>query len=439
VKGSVIVALAVGALLGFVIGRATKAGAPERTAVAAKLPSQPAAPSRPAERQQPGAEDPNALYKISVGDSPVSGSPTAKVTIVEATDFQCPFCSRANGTVKQILATYGKDVRVAIKQNPLSFHQNAHMAAEAALAAGEQGKYWEMHHKLFDNQQKLDRASLEGYAQELGLDVAKFKAALDAQKFKDRIDAEQKLVVSLGAGGTPAFFVNGRKLVGAQPFERFKQVIDEEIAKADALLAKGVKAEDLYAELTKTGATSPVMVAAPAAPEKVAVEIGNAPLKGPASAPVKIIAFSDFQCPFCSRVVPTMRQIEETYPGKVAVAFKQFPLPFHDKADLAAQAALAAHEQGKFWEMHDKLFANQGKLDRESLEGYAKELGLDVQRFNAALDSGKFKEQIAKDKEQGSKAGVSGTPSFVVNGKLVVGAQPFEEFKRAIDEALSAR
>ncbi len=127
------------------------------------------------------------------------------------------------------------------------------------------------------------------------------------------------------------------------------------------------------------------------------------------------------------------------YGSKVAVAFKQFPLPFHDKADLAAQAALAAHEQGKFWEMHDKLFANQGSLERPALEGYAKELGLDLQKFNAALDSGKFKEQIAKDKEQASKVGVTGTPSFVVNGTLVVGAQPFEEFKKTIDEALSAR
>jgi protein-disulfide isomerase len=121
------------------------------------------------------------------------------------------------------------------------------------------------------------------------------------------------------------------------------------------------------------------------------------------------------------------------------VAFKQFPLPMHDKAELAAEAALAANEQGKFWQMHDKLFANQSNLDRPSLESYAKDLGLDLEKFRAALDSGRFKAQIAKDKVQGSSAGVSGTPSFVVNGKLVVGAQPFEEFKRAIDEALSAR
>ena len=438
-KVNVIVALIVGALLGFVLGRATKT-APERAAAAQAQPQAAVLP-RP-ERQPGGTEDPNAVYRIATGDSPATGPATAKVTLIEATDFQCPFCSRANTTVKQVLESYGNDVRVVVKQNPLSFHQYAHMSAEAALAAHEQGKYWEMHHKLFDNQQKLDRPSLEGYAQELGLDMGRFRAALDAQKFKDRIAAEQSLVVSLGAGGTPAFFINGRKLVGAQPFDRFKQVIDEEITRANGLLAKGTKPENLYAELTRNGATSPVMLAgaAPNAPEaKVNVEVGNAPLKGLSSAPVKIITFSDFQCPFCSRVLPLMKQIEEAYGSKVAVAFKQFPLPMHDKAELAAEAALAANEQGKFWQMHDKLFANQSNLDRVSLESYAKDLGLDLEKFKAALDSGRFKPQIEKDKAQGSSAGVSGTPSFVVNGKLVVGAQPFEEFKRAIDAALSAR
>ena len=165
------------------------------------------------------------------------------------TDFQCPYCSRANTTMKQVKETYGDDVRIVVKQNPLSFHQHAHLAAQAALAAHEQGKYWEMHHKLFENTKALERPSLEKYAQELGLDLGRFKAALDSQKHKDQIDAEQRMAVSLGAGGTPSFFINGRKVVGAQPLERFKQVIDEELKKADALLAKGIKAEDLYAEV----------------------------------------------------------------------------------------------------------------------------------------------------------------------------------------------
>ena len=110
-------------------------------------------------------------------------------------------------------------------------------------------------------------------------------------------------------------------------------------------------------------------------------------MKGPASAKVTVVAFSDFQCPFCSRAVPVLKQIEDEYKGKVKIAFKQLPLPFHDKAHLAAEAALAANEQGKFWQMHDKLFANQQALDRPSLEKYAEELGLNMAKFKAALDS----------------------------------------------------
>jgi protein-disulfide isomerase len=171
----------------------------------------------------------------------------------------------------------------------------------------------------------------------------------------------------------------------------------------------------------------------------VAVDTSGAPVKGPRNAPVQIVAFSDFQCPFCSRVNPTMEQIEKAYENKVAIYFKQYPLPFHDKAPLAAEAALAAHEQGKFWQMHDKLFGNQQALDRASLENYAQELGLDMAKFKSALDTGKFKDQVQKDLAQGSSAGVNGTPSFVINGKLLVGAQPFDEFKKMIDAELAKK
>ncbi len=154
--------------------------------------------------------------------------------------------------------------------------------------------------------------------------------------------------------------------------------------------------------------------------------MGDAPVKGPASAPVTLVAWSDFQCPFCSRAVPTVRQLEDAYKGKLRIAFKQFPLPFHDKAHLAAEAALAANEQGKFWQMHDKLFANQQALDRASLEKYAQELGLDMGKFKAALDSGKFKDKVDAEDKEGAAFGVTGTPTFFINGTRLVGAQPFE-------------
>src|SRR5206468_11307141 len=121
------------------------------------------------------------------------------------------------------------------------------------------------------------------------------------------------------------------------------------------------------------------------------------------------------------------------YGGKLRVAFKQLPLPFHDKAHLAAEAALAANEQGKFWQFHDKLFANQQALDRPSLEKYAADLGLDLAKFKAALDSGKFKDKVDAEAREGAAVGATGTPTFFVNGTRIVGAQPVEAFKAVID------
>jgi protein-disulfide isomerase len=399
------------------------------------------APSR--NNQQPEAPA-QAYRKVDVpADAPSFGPKDAKVTIVEWSDFECPFCSRVGPTLKQIKEAYPKDVRVVFRHQPLSFHANAKPAAEASMAAHEQGKFWEYHDKLFQNQKALDRASLEKYAQELGLDTGKFKAALDSGKFRGKVEADSAAGAAVGANGTPTFFINGREFVGAQPFDNFKRVIDEELARANKLVAAGTRPADLYAKLIEEGVKSngsaPQAAAAPAEAPVQNVEVGNAPARGPKNAPVTIIAYSDFECPFCGRVVPTLKQLEEEYKGKIRVAFKHQPLSFHANAKPAAMASMAAHEQGKFWEYHDKLFQNQRALDRASLEKYAQELGLDVGKFKAALDSNKYDAHVTADMTEATRLGVNGTPSFFINGRSVVGAQPVDAFKRIIDEELKKK
>jgi protein-disulfide isomerase len=399
----------------------------------------------PAPREQGNAPDDKTVYKVPVEkDDAIKGPADALVTIVEFSEFQCPFCSRVLPTTKQIVDTYGKDVRIVFKHAPLPFHADAPLASEAALAAGAQGKFWEMHDKLFASQKELKRESLEKFAQEIGLNLGKFKADLDAGTFKKQIERDKALAAQIGAGGTPNFYINGRNLVGAQPFDAFKKVIDEEIKKAGDLVAKGTARSAVYAELTKNGATSKVAGAPGAAPAEdtkiydVKIETTDA-VKGNAKAPITIVEFSEFQCPFCARVGPTMKQIEETYGSKVRFVFKHNPLPFHADAPLASQAALAAHEQGKFWQMHDALFANQKDLKRESLEKYAQELGLNMTKFKAALDANKFKDQIDANMAQAKELQANGTPHFFVNGRRVKGAQPFESFKKVIDEELAKK
>ncbi len=417
------------------------------TAAKAEAPAKPEAP-----RRQP---DPKAVYKVPVGTSPAKGPADALVTIVEFSDFQCPFCSRVEATVKQVVDTYGKDVRVVFKQNPLPFHQNAGPAAEFSMAANDEGKFWQAHEKLFANQQALERANLETYAKDLGLNVAKVKAALDSNKHKVQVDADQALARGLGAAGTPSFFINGRSLRGAQPFEAFKAVIDEELAKAKQLVAAGTPKGQLYAKIIENGASEPKFIDAPnaAAPAAAPAEpdadkvyqiapAAKAPVKGNPNAKVVIQQFSDFQCPFCSRVEPTVKQIIDTYGAKVKVIWRNYPLPFHQNAMPAAEASIEVFEQGgseKFWRFHEKLFANQQALTRADLEKYAEEVGgINMAKFKAALDSNKNKAAAQADINAVEKSGARiGTPSFFINGKLLQGAQPFEAFKAAIDKAVA--
>ncbi len=164
------------------------------------------------------------------------------------------------------------------------------------------------------------------------------------------------------------------------------------------------------------------------------------PVLGNEDAPVTIIEWSDFQCPFCARFhTQTFSQIEEQYikTGKVRFVYRDYPLPFHSNAQKAAEAGQCAHEQGKFWEMHDKIFANQGSMSVSNYKKWADELGLDTGEFKDCLDSGKTAEETAKDLREGSGAGISGTPGFLVNGRLVSGAQPFSAFQAAIEAALA--
>jgi protein-disulfide isomerase len=170
---------------------------------------------------------PDKMAKLTEGSAPQFGPADAKVTIVEFSDFQCPFCSRAATAVHDLKAKYGDKVHFVFRQFPLSFHQNAHLSAEAALAANAQGKFWEFHDKLFANQQKLDRESLEGYAKELGLNVADFKKALDDKKFTSTVDSEQKLGEEVAVDGTPTMFLNGKRVNNPTDLKEISKEIDD--------------------------------------------------------------------------------------------------------------------------------------------------------------------------------------------------------------------
>jgi protein-disulfide isomerase len=169
--------------------------------------------------------------KIATDGDPVRGLPSAKVTIVEFSDFQCPYCAKASVEVKLILNKYPKDVRFFFKQFPLDIHSQAAVAAEAALAAQAQGKFWEMHDKLYENFRSISRVRILEWAQQVGLDVTRFKKDLDSHKYLARVTAEEKQGEDAGVAGTPTFYINGKKLNSSFEFTTVDPVIQAEMKK----------------------------------------------------------------------------------------------------------------------------------------------------------------------------------------------------------------
>lgn len=174
-------------------------------------------------------------------------------------------------------------------------------------------------------------------------------------------------------------------------------------------------------------------------PPRLPIATEGAASRGPENAPVTIVEFSEFQCPFCRRVVPTLREVEERYPGRVRLVFRHFPLARHREAPKAAEAAECARDQGRFWEMHDHLFANAERLKPADLKAHARAVGIDGAAFDACLDSGRHAERWKRDLAEAESYGASGTPMFFVNGRLISGAQPFAVFAQVIDEELRAK
>jgi protein-disulfide isomerase len=200
---------------------------------------------------------------------------------------------------------------------------------------------------------------------------------------------------------------------------------------------KAQAAAQAYYDQLKTEAKVEILLPAYRPPRQQVEATG--PSRGPAAAPITIVEFSDFECPYCGRAEETVSEVLRVYGDKVRLVYRDLPLPNHRYAPKAAEAAHCAGDQGKYWEMHAKLFANQRNLDVPALKGYAKDLKLDQAKFDKCLDSGQFAALVAANTKAGNEAGISGTPAFFVNGILISGAQPFDAFKEVIDAELAGK
>lgn len=225
-----------------------------------------------------------------------------------------------------------------------------------------------------------------------------------------------------------SFYNSYKKKLNDRPLESVKTEIVNQIRNT-----KQAKAYNGYIASLRQSAKVEMFMKRP----RVAVSAKGAPSKGNPNAPIQIIEFSEFQCPFCKKTRPTIEQILTTYKDKVHYSFRDFPLSFHKLARKAAVAAHCAGAQGKYWEYNDMLFENQRELGLESLKKYAKDLGLDSNKFEACLVSDTYEDMIDESMADAAKAGVTGTPAYFINGIFISGAQPFEKFQEIIDEELA--
>ena len=382
-------------------------------------------------------------YKVDLrGDEAQLGPNDALVTIIEFSDFQCPYCSKVVGPLKGAMADYGDDVRLIFKHFPLGGHPQAGPAAQATWAAQRQGKFWEMHDLLFANQKALSDADLEKYGQQLGLDMAKYNADRKSEEAQKVAEGDLRAGTKAGVSGTPSFLINGHPYSGAMPEKQWAQIIDYEKKAAQALVDAGTPRAEVYAALMKDAKAtrgSGVGKAArggnePDPAKSYKVPVAARPQHGPDDALVTIVEISDFQCPYCKKVNASLAEVKAAYPQDVRVVFLQHPLPFHKQARDGARAALAAHRQGKFWEMHDKLFSDQNKMDMATVMAYAQELGLDTATFELDMAAADLEQMIKDDEALARKLGANGTPAFFVNGRYLSGAASFEQFSALIEE-----
>lgn len=383
------------------------------------------------------------------------------VTIVVWSDYACAPCGRSWQVMRHLVEDYGDDVRVVFRAGTIPGFEQGERAAEAVFAAGGQGKFWEMHWRLFEHPDDFSTPVLRKHAEALGLDVPQFLDDLDTGRFSSPRIQHRRQAAALGVSPLPAAFANGLFVLGFKDEAGWRALIDREIASARKMMQDGIKRTDVYAEFMRTAkrarvdendesrrlaaeraavaeANEPTKLRGPEFDVRYAVPTGAAGI-GPADAPVVIVEFVDYQCPYCRKahaeVVPVLR---ERFPNDLRVEIRQLPLEIHPAAAAAARAALTAHEQGKFAEFHDRLLAgDSGALGFSTFVSTAEQLGLDVEAFKRDFQTRAVGDKLAEDVLLARRLGIQGTPGFFVNGRYVDGVRDVETFARMIEEELA--
>ena len=379
--------------------------------------------------------DPKAVWRVPLGSSPVRGKPTALVTIVAFSAFDCPTCQKTAQALEKISSSFSSRVRVVWKDGPPPSHMRVHPSVYLARAAraqkGDTG-FWDMHDRIFAREH-LEDSDLEMLTRAAELDPKVILPMVKAQSSKRDVEADQELAEDLEITVSPQLFVNGRRLIGEQTYERLAQMTEEEIKKAEGILRSGIEPTALYDWFIKDGQ--------PSEPVRKNVPIGPySPWKGAGSGPVVIQVFSDFQCGPCRRADTYLEEVVKQNPGVVKVVWRDLPMSQHLAEPIAAEAAREAFVQKGtegFWRMHDRLNATPTTLTREDVETHAKAIGLDIDKLRKALDNHVHKIAIEFDERTAAENGIVSTPTLVIGPWVIAGGSNGPRVKKLVNGQIS--
>ena len=439
----------------------------------------------------PGAEPAKPGAKAMAGlDRAQLGATQPTVDVLAFVGFECQHCRASADTLLSVLETNKQLMRLRIINLPLDVHPHSVALAKGFIAARRQGQWQSYWRHIFGLKAATD-ADVLTWATGAKLDLAKFKADLASPDVAAELGADAGLAGALGVAGTPSYLVNGALLQGARKADEWQRIIASQVALAADLRKKGTKDADLlraladrnspkraphYAALVLEGkAPKPAVVPVNTKKRKSgvvsakllpgggggsgAVQLGGPrvgsgidetrtvwrvvvrpddPVRGPKAAPLTVVVFSDYECPYSKTLQGTLTALMAKYGKDLRIVHKHNPLPFHALAMGAAEAAEAARAQGHFWEMHDALFAAAPDLKPAALSRIAAEIKLDKQSFDNAMSAHGARNRVQADMEQAAAVGARGTPNLFVNGRKVVGAKTVADLAPLLDAELAA-
>lgn len=389
--------------------------------------------------QPPGGarkvRDPSARYRIPVSaHDHFLGPADAPVTVVAFLDLQSPFFPGSIDALEGLSGKLKDRVRVVVRHFPQPSHPEARLAAEAALEAARQDKQWPFLEAVASAKGALSRDVLVATGESAGLDVEVLMSALSSGVHRSEVEAQRSLADSLDLMGTPQFFINGLLFSGSRSADQLLVLVENEARVAGEVKVPDGGVVGIYDHFTRDGATEAIYLDPDARkPDASVISEGgykvydvsvplDSPREGSTDAPAVLVEFGDYQCGSCARLLPLLDSLREKYGDRLSLVYRHFPLSGHEHARLAAEAAVEAQVQGRFWEYHRVLMDNQGALTLDDLVSHAREAGLDAEEMRAALDDRRHRSRVSRDIEDARRLRLSGTPSFFVNGRKVTGS-----------------